>query len=260
MFLPVLGALSVGQYDYPVLLGTSVLIYSLRKENIPLTTLGAVLLTFKPHVGALILLSVLMWLIGSRSNFGRRALRSIVFAGIFFFIVGFLADPLWPVNYPNMLLNYQGEGNVSACSECANIPVFVSRWLLEGSLAQAAILSILLLFMLIGIFFTVRRVLFQAPERLLTSALLITLLASPYLYNYDFILLLVPFAILARGGFIEKIVVLVCHLVPTFALALFGRAGNITLLIAAVLLTIFVFLRTKSQVDVNRLASYNTNT
>src|SRR5215208_6157076 len=39
-FLPVLGALSVGQYDFPVLLGTAFLIYSLRKENIALTILG----------------------------------------------------------------------------------------------------------------------------------------------------------------------------------------------------------------------------
>ncbi len=62
-FLPVLGALSVGQYDFPVLLGTSLLIYSLRKENVALTVLGIVLLTFKPHVGALILLAVLGWLI-----------------------------------------------------------------------------------------------------------------------------------------------------------------------------------------------------
>jgi hypothetical protein len=31
-FLPVLGALSVGQYDFPVLLGTTLLIYSLRKH------------------------------------------------------------------------------------------------------------------------------------------------------------------------------------------------------------------------------------
>src|SRR5262245_39869575 len=67
-FLPVIGALSVGQYDFPVLLGTSMLIYSLRKENVALTTLGAVMLTFKPHIGALILLSALVWLIGSRKG------------------------------------------------------------------------------------------------------------------------------------------------------------------------------------------------
>jgi hypothetical protein len=260
LFLPVIGALSVGQYDFPVLLGTSMLIYSLRKENVALTTLGAVLLTFKPHVGALILLSALVWLIGSRSSFGRHGLRAIIVAGVSLFIIGFLADPTWPLSYPNMLLNYQGEGNVSSCSECANIPVFASRRFFDGSLARAALIAVLLLFFLMGIFFTARKAFIQAPKFLLTSALLITLLASPYLYNYDFILLIVPFAILTTGNFVQKVIVLICHLVPTFALILYGRAGNITLLIATVTLTVFIFLRTKSQVDVNRLASYNTST
>jgi len=260
LFLPVIGALSVGQFDFPVLLGASMLIYSLRKEHVPLTILGAVLLTFKPHVGALILLSVLGWLIGNRSNFGRRALRSVILAGVLLFAIGFLVDPAWIVNYPTMLLNYQDEGNVTACSECANIPVFTSRWLFDGSLSRAALIAILMLVVLTAIFFTARKKLFQAPELLVTSALLITLLASPYLYNYDFILLLVPFAVLATGDLVQKIVVLVCHLVPTFALAFYGRAGNITLLFAALLLAIFVFQRARSQVDVNQLASYNTAT
>ena len=259
MFLPVIGALAVGQYDFPVLLGTSLLIYALRKENVSLITLGTVLLTFKPHVGALILLSALGWLIGSRSIFARRAMWSSTLAGMFLFLVGFLADPAWYVNYPKMLLNYQGEGNVASCSECANIPVFASRWFFDGSLGRAAILSILVLLILIGIFLTKRKVLIRSPELLLTSALLITLLASPYLYNYDFILLLVPFAILAAGNLVEKIIVLVCHLVPTLALALLGRAGNITLLAAAILLTVLIFLRDKSQVDAKPLAAYNTS-
>src|SRR6266498_5668403 len=112
-FLPVLGALSVGQYDFPVLLGTSLLIYSLRKENVALTTLGTVLLTFKPHVGALVLLSVLGWLIVSRSDFGRRVIRPLIIVGVVVFALGFIADPAWIVSYPKMLLNYQSEGNVS---------------------------------------------------------------------------------------------------------------------------------------------------
>ena len=235
------------------------LVYSLLRENVALTTLGVVLLTFKPHIGALILLSALGWLVGSRSDFGRGALRWIIAAGVFLFISGFLADPAWPVNYPGMLLNYHGEGNVTSCSECASLPVYVSRWLLDGSLAQAAIFAILLLIVLFGIFFTKRRALIQNPELLLTSTLLITLLASPYLYNYDFILLLVPFAILATGNRVQKIIVLVCQLVPTLMLALLGRAGNITLLGAAVVLTGLIFWVTKSQVDVKPLASYNTN-
>ncbi|HZM23964.1 MAG TPA: glycosyltransferase family 87 protein, partial [Anaerolineales bacterium] len=132
-FLPVLGALSIGQYSFPVLLGTSMLIYSLRKENVALTTLGAILLTFKPHIGALILLAALIDLIVKRKDFERRALRSILIAGGFLFVIGFVADPAWPIAYPKMLLNYQGEGNVSSCSECASLPVWLSRWFLDGS-------------------------------------------------------------------------------------------------------------------------------
>ena len=70
----------------------------------------------------------------------------------------------------------------------------------------------------------------------------------------------VPFALLMKGNLVQRIVVLICHLVPTFALAFYGRAGNITLLCAALLLAIFVFQRARSQVDVNQLASYNTAT
>jgi len=259
-FLPVLGALSVGQYDFPVLLGTSLLIYSLRRENVALTTLGAVLLTFKPHIGALILLSVLIRLIVSRSDFGRRAMRSIVISGVFLFIVGFIADTTWIVSYPKMLLSYQGEGNVSSCSECASFPVWLSRWLLDGSLSKAMLIAVILLFALAGIFFLKRNVLLNSPSFLMVSALLVTLLISPYLYNYDFILLLVPFALLANTGNLpQRITVIVCYLIPTFAIALYGRAGNISLLVVTVVMTALLYLRIKSQVDVHTFTAYNTN-
>ena len=259
-FLPVLGALSVGQYDFPVLLGTSLLIYSLRRENVALTTLGAVLLTFKPHVGALILLSVLIHLIVSRSDFGRRAMRSIVISGVFLFIVGFIADTTWIVSYPKMLLSYQGEGNVSSCSECASLPVWLSRWLLDGSLSKAMLIAVLLLFALAGMFSLKRSTLLKSPSLLMMSALLITLLVSPYLYNYDFILLLVPFALLANTGNLpQRITVIVCYLVPTFAIALYGRAGNISLLAVTIVIVVLLFLIIKSKVDVPTVTAYNTN-
>ena len=256
-FLPVLGALSVGQYDFPVLLGTSLLIYSLRKENVALTTIGAVLLTFKPHVGALILLSALIYLIVNGSNFGRHAIRSILVSGGLLFVVGFVADPAWPIAYPKMLLNYQGEGNVSTCSECASLPVWLSRWFLNGSLGQAVILAIILLIIFILLFYLVRTNLLNSPELLLNIALLITLLVSPYLYNYDFILLLVPFAFLVSRniGLIQKLIEITCYLIPTFAIALYGRNGNISLLIATIVITLLVYLFAKPKVDVPALAS-----
>ncbi len=242
-FLPVLGALSVGQYDFPVLLGTSLLIYSLRKENVALTALGTMLLTFKPHVGALILLSVLIYLIGSRNNFGRRVIRSIVIAGIFLFIVGFIADPTWIISYPKMLLNYQTEGNVSVCSQCASLPVWLSRWLFDGSLVNAIWIGIVLLIFLVILFYFIRSS-FKLYELLLSAALLITLLVSPYLYNYDFLLLLVPYVVLFnKSNLVQKMIVLICYLVSTFALLFFGRSGNISLIIVTMIVSGLLYLR-----------------
>jgi hypothetical protein len=247
-FLPVLGALSVGQYDFPVLLGTALLIYSLRRENLALTVLGMVLLTFKPHVGALILLSALGWLIYRGGSFGRRVIRPLLAAGAALVASGFLADPTWLVSYPKMLLSYQNEGNVSACSECASLPVWLSRWFVDGSLAGAVWIGIVLLCILM-ILFSLRRSLLQSHELLLSAALLLTLLASPYLYNYDFLLLLVPFAVLfSRGELLQKIIVLLCYLVPTFALILYGRAGNISLIVVSIVLLFLLYTRSENPV------------
>ena len=241
-FLPVLGALSVGQYDFPVLLGTALLIYSLRKENVALTIIGAVLLTFKPHVGTLILLSVLGWLIGSRSSFGRRVIRPLLIAGVVLFAIGFIADPAWIISYPKMLLSYQNEGNVSACSECASLPVWLSRWFFDGSLSTATMIAVVLFVILIFLFYFVLPSL-KSPELLLTAALLITLLVSPYLYNYDFLLLLVPFAVLPKqGNLLQIIIVLICYFIPSFALLLLGRAGNISLIVVSIAFTLLVYL------------------
>jgi hypothetical protein len=246
-FFPVLGALSVGQYDFPVLLGTSLLLYSLRKENVPLTVSGMVLLTFKPHVGALILLAGLGWLIYHRSDFGKLLMRPLPVAAAVLFLVGFLADPSWILSYPRMLLSYQSEGNVSNCSECASLPVSLSRWFLDGSLTNALWIAIVLLIAL-GVMLYFLRSFLKAHEFLLNAALLITLLASPYLYNYDFLLLLVPFAELARKGtLVEKIIVFVCYLVPTYALLFYGREGNFSLLIVSLVLLILLCARTHAE-------------
>lgn len=259
-FLPVLGALSVGQYDFPVLLGVSLLIYSLRKENIPLTVLGIILLTFKPHVGALVLLSALGWLLYPRSNFGRGVLRPLVIAGIVLLTSGFIADSSWVTSYPKMLLGYQEQGNVSSCSECASLPIWLSRWFFDGSLTNALWIAIVLVIIFI-VLFSFHRSLWKSHEFILSAALLVTLLVSPYLYNYDYLLLLVPFAVMiGNGNRLQKIIVLVCYLVPTFALILLGRNGNISLTIVAFVMLLLLYARARNPViDFRERQAYNTN-
>ena len=259
-FFPVLGGLSVGQYDFPVLLGTSLLIYSLRKQNMALTVLGIVLLTFKPHIGALILLSVLGWLIYNGSNFGRGVMRPLVVAAVALFAVSFIADPAWIVSYPKMLLGYQNEGNVSACSECASLPVWLSRWFFDGSLTTATWMALALLIVFIVLFYFNRSYL-KSSEIVLSVALLVTLLVSPYLYNYDFLLLLVPFAVLiGKSTLLQKIIILVCYLIPTFALILYGRNGNISLIIVSMVMLLLLYARARNPViDFTGREAYNTN-
>jgi hypothetical protein len=96
---------------------------------------------------------------------------------------------------------------------------------------------------------------------LINAALLVTLLVTPYLYNYDFLLLLAPFAFLLEGkSLIQRLIVGVCYLAPMVFIILYSRAGNISLLIATLILTGLIFVSAKRQVDANRVAAYNTNT
>lgn len=258
-FFPVLGALAVGQYDFPVLLGTSLLVYSLRRENVPLTVLGMVLLTFKPHVGALVLLSALGWLLVNSSSFGRRVMRPMIGAGVLLIASGFIADPAWVISYPKMLLGYQGEGNVASCSECASLPVWLARWFFDGSLAKAMWMAGILL-ILFGLLFYVMRAALKSHELLLSAALLVTLLVSPYLYNYDFLLLLVPFVVLiGQSNLVQKILILLCYLVPAFALVWYGRDGNISLPVVTCLMLSLLLVHARNRViDVPAYTAYNT--
>jgi hypothetical protein len=244
-FYPVLGALAIGQYDFPVLLGTSMLIYSIRHRQPVLTALGISLLTFKPHLGGLILVAGLIHLFLRRDEFGRRAFRYSIVAGIFLFIIGFLAGSTWPLAYLTSLLNYRDLGHITSCSECISLPILLSRWLFDGQLATAAWIA-LLLFILFVIVFYLTRSLWKPHDLLLTAALLVTLLVSPYLYNYDFILLLVPFAILLyKSSLVDKISVACCYFVPTFALIAYGRSGNSLLIVVTGILLLLLYLRAR---------------
>ena len=139
------------------------------------------------------------------------------------------------------------------------MPVYLSRWLFDGSLSQAAAIALVVLVALLAIVWAQRTVLLKSHELLLAAAVLITLLVSPYLYNYDFVLLLVPFSILLiRCGISQKAVVIICYLAPTIALATYGRAGNMSLIIVTLILALLLFLHATFIVDVSTVASYNT--
>jgi hypothetical protein len=262
MFYPVLGTLAIGQYDFPVLLGASLLIYSIKRQLPGWTALGMALLTFKPHVGGLILSAGLIHLFLRRDGFGRKALTATIGVGVLLFALGFLADSAWPVTYLNSLINYRGLSHISTCSECANLSVWLMRsYHGELSLSQAGLIGIISLSILTIATITIRPPLWKSPDLFPTFALLVTLIASPYLYNYDYILLLIPFAVLAGGKWsrADRIIGILCYITPSIFIILYGRDGNDALLVATIMIAILVYLRAKSLVDVPAFASYNTN-
>ena len=255
LFVPVLGSLFVGQFIFPVLLGASLLTFSLRRENVPLTALAAALLTFKPHLGGPLAGAALIYLFLRRDDFSRRARTAILVTAVLLFAVGFLADPNWPVNYLHSLLGFRDMPGVASCGLCASLPVaLVSLVTGQTSIVPALPLGAALFIVLFGALFLFRREVFRTPESLVAASVLVTLLADPYLLNYDFALLLAPLFLLRRAARrVDWIWLILAYLLPLLLLGLLGRAGSLYLPLAALLLFGLLLVRARNSHSVSLL-------
>ena len=138
LFVPVLGTLLVGQYVFPVLLGAALWAYAVEKERPVWIALASALLTFKPHLGALILLAGLLYFVLRKGSFGYRALIYTMITGGFLFALGYLADPAWPLNYFHSLLAFRQIPGVPACTLCTSLPVVLLRFV-DGKAGSALV-------------------------------------------------------------------------------------------------------------------------
>jgi len=237
LWLPVPGSLLVGQFGFPVLLGAAVMLHALRRQIPLLVALSAALLSLKPHLGIMVILLVGLTLLMRNDRFARKSLFAMLVAAAILAAAGFLASPNWPAAYIDSLALFQGVGGVAECTQCVSLPVLFGR-LTGGGLRMAAGIGIFVLVLcctwLVGGW---RRV-SSRPAALVAGAMLVTLLSSPYLLNYDFTLLLVPFFVLAvrLRSPSEWIALALAYLLPIFGLAFLGAAGNASLVISALIL------------------------
>ncbi len=237
LFAPVLGSLFVGQYTYPILLGAALLTYALRHERVILTALAAALLTFKPHLGALILLIMMTYLWLRNDPFGRKALIAVAITGLLLFAVGFLASPLWPLEYFHSLTGFK---DVSQCHQCNSASMALAG-LVGGGLHRAVWFAAVFLILLAGWLTWKWRRLARRTSWLVSAAVLITLVISPYLQNYDYILLLIPFFVLAgKARGLEWLVLALAYVVPVIGFGFFGAAGDVSLVFSALLLSVLL--------------------
>jgi hypothetical protein len=245
IFIPALGLITVGQYSAPALLGAALFMYAARREDASLTALGLLLMTFKPHLGFLLLPAGLLWLVFQKTDFGRRALWTTIGGGLLLAGLSFVADPAWPLTYLRSLMSYTTLPGVASRDLSASLPVLLVKGFLgESSTFWTAWLS-LVIATIMGLLFWRFRVL-KNIETLVVGCTLITLLADPYLFNYDYVLLLLPLIYLAGQAMslTNRLVLAAVYFHPWVSLIVeLERSANILYALSAIVLSLMI-LRT----------------
>jgi Glycosyltransferase family 87 len=258
LFLPVLGALFVGQFVFPVLLGGGILAHALRHERVWLTACALILLTFKPHIGGLAFLAGLIYLALRRDGFSRRALWVAGAMAIFLLAASFLVDQAWPVRYFETLFGFR---KISPCGElCVSLPMAITSLFAINSTYAIWVGGILLLSWA-GWFIKARLGAWKEVSWLISVAFCITLLSSPYQYNYDFVVLLLPLLVLASKvqGQRDWLWLALVYFLPWIGF-IFSRHGNMVLLVSAFGLMCLLWDKGRHNqnfLDVHLQAKYN---
>lgn len=258
IFLPVLGALYVGQFVFPVLLGAGMLVYALPRERVWIASIGLFLLTFKPHIGGLVFLAVLVHLLLKRNSYTRRTLWTTGIILLLFFAASFFVDSAWPVHYIQTLFGFR---DASPCEgSCITVPMVITS-LLGVDFSQAVWVAVALLLGWIGLFIRNRPKVWKKAPWLIAVSFCITLLSSPYQYNYDFIVLLPSFFLLASiaRNRSDWFWLALAYLLPWFGL-IFSRQGNQILLVSSFGLVVLLWQKSKperSLLDGHLQAMYN---
>jgi hypothetical protein len=214
LVLPVLGLIWVGQFTMPVLLGGALFLSGARRESSWRVAAGLLLMTYKPHVGVLMLAAGGVWLLLNAQPWSRRALRLAVLGGAVLLGGSFLYDPGWPSHY---LAALRGFGNLSTfviCDLCAGVPTSLVRLFTgqpDTSLAVWVGAGFFLL--ILGWLYRERIGPGEDMPRLIAIAAAAILFVNPYLMNYDFAMLLLPLAYIGdhsteRMGWIAVVLVL----------------------------------------------------
>jgi hypothetical protein len=247
LFLPVLGALIVGQFVFPVLLGGGILVYALPRERVWLTACALILLTFKPHIGGLALLAGLVYLMLRWNAFARRTLWVTGIVAIFLFVSSFLVDRNWLVRYFETLFEFR---KISPCGElCVSLPMAITSLFAINS-SFAIWLGGILLLSWAGWFIRTSPAALKDVSWLISVTFCITLLASPYQYNYDFVVLLLPLLVLASRVHAQRdwLWLAIVYSLPWIGL-IFGRHGNLVLLVSTFGLIYLLWLKARPSQD-----------
>jgi hypothetical protein len=144
------------------------------------------LLLVKPTFGAPALILLGLWFLSRRK---WRGIAGIIIGSLLLYVLGAVVNPRWPLQFLNMGQQKVGE-YLGTQPTLLNAAGFVCRRSPICSYGLGAAVSLVLIGVVILLIFRKTRPLdaVEAMSLILTASLLVT----PYLWSYDFVLLIIP--------------------------------------------------------------------
>ena len=247
LYVPTFFLLYVGQFTLPLLLGLAFFRTGCREDRLPLRVAGLFLMTFKPHLGLVPFLLSVGWMLFS----GRQWLKTVLWtAGILglFCAAAYGIDANWISDYLVLAGQFASDTQFSmACPSCVSFAVSVTLGGDAVLLRLAMIVFGLLLWAAWQGAFMLRqhgRGSLAGLDACMCTAVLLSLLFSPFTKTYDYVLLIFPLLVLLNtlGSVAGGVILAICCL-SSYSMAWLGAAGKPSLWLSAILLasvTVFV--------------------
>jgi hypothetical protein len=196
LFPPVIGLLVVGQMTMPIILGIGLCCYGFRCEKPFANASGLFLFTLKPHLGILLFLAVFILSL-QRLDYFKRTL--LWFTAVFgaALVASFIVEPHWITEMMHALTRWSAVPVNVGRDTCSSLTIELSRQLSLNnihSLWLGMANMILALCTLLWIRLSNGKGNIE-PILYISLGVLLTLLAVPYVRNYDYVLLLVPLVV-----------------------------------------------------------------
>ena len=247
--------LIVGQFIAPLMLGIALIMFAITHNQLLLLVAGMFLLTYKPHLGGFIFLFVVGWLLFKRYY---KPLKVIIFTHISIGIICLIINPLWLSDYIRTLIGFREQTTFTTCDDCSSgATLLVSA--MTGKADTATALYVGIGIALVGSF--IWWLIFQSRldttiEVTVYWSSVLALLSIPYVNNYDYAMLLLPFLWLTNTAkhTVTKIFLTISLVVPWIGVVLSDRPIVAVLLASSACSMAFALL---FEVYLNRLKAHS---
>jgi hypothetical protein len=248
--------LIVGQFIAPLMLGIALIMFAITHNQLLLLVAGMFLLTYKPHLGGFIFLSVVGWLLFKRYY---KPLKVIIFTHISIGIICLIINPLWLSDYIRTLIGFREQTTFTTCDDCSSgATLLVSA--MTGKADTATALYVGIGIALVGSF--IWWLIFQSRldttiEVTVYWSSVLALLSIPYVNNYDYAMLLLPFLWFAHTAkhIVTKIFLAIALVMPWVGVLLSNRPIVAVLLASSAFSMAFALL--VEVYHLNRLAAHS---